>query len=214
MDYTVLSVAATIVVVGIIGTMKFFERKYGNNPEAWDNNKFLTFLGIAVIVIAIEYYFGSAIQFPAEELINQAAAVFGLATALLAGGRIVKRGVVPAVTGTAPVTGTWSAGFTATPVFTEGKSPCTVTFHLVSGAPAADHPGTVAFEIDWMDGTPVQRVPAVNGFAQVSHTFTYVQGGSQYTGHSFYPEFTTVSSDGSRQSFNVEGKMVEVEVQS
>lgn len=212
MDYTILSIAATIIVVGIIGTMKFFERKYGTNPEAWDNNKFVTFLGVAIVVIVIEYYFGGLIQFPAEELINQAAAIFGLTTATLAATRIVKNGAVPAVLGT-PTT-TWEPGFTATPSFSVGKSPFTQTFHLTSGGPASDHPGTIGYEIDWMDGLPKQYVPAVNGFAQVSHTYVYAQGGSQYTGKSFYPEFVLVSSDGSRKSFNTEGKMVEIEVQS
>jgi len=217
MEANIIQIALTIIIVAIIGAAKFYERKFGDNPQAWDLNKFLLLVGVAIAIMAVEYSYGNAIVYPGEEVIGPALTLFGTAYAFIVGGKIVKRVAIPAITGTAP--SSWKAGFTVTPAFSVGRSPYTQTFHLTSGAPAADHPGTVGFEIDWMDGTPKQvvqatTIPGQNAYAEVSHEFAYSQGDTQYTGHSFYPEFTIVSSDGSKESFNTDGKCCEIEVQA
>ncbi|MGB3988766.1 MAG: hypothetical protein WBK67_03705 [Minisyncoccales bacterium] len=209
-EANIIQIVLTIIAVAVIGGMKFYERKYGSNPEAWDIQKFGMLIVVALAVMAAEYLYGNTIAFPAEDIIIPAMALFGTAYTLITGGKLVNNVVTPKVTGVS----NWEAGFTATPSFSEGKSEFTQHFHMTSGSPAADHPGTVQIEIDWMDGTPKQIVDVKKNFAEVDHTFKYEQGESKYTGHSFYPEFTTISSDGTRKSFNTDGKFVEVEVQA
>jgi hypothetical protein len=72
--------------------------------------------------------------------------------------------------------------------------------------------------VDWMDGTPLEVFTPADGtgIVVVPHTFTYTQGTTQYTGHSFYPEISALTSDGATvlESINVDGKCCEVEVQS
>ena len=216
MDTNIIQIILTIIATAIIGGMKFYERKYGNNPESWDMQKFGLFMIVVFVVITIEYLYGNVISFPAEDIIVPATALFGMVYTLLTAGKLVNNTVVPKVAAAVgiPVASGWEAGFTVTPTFSKGVSAYTQHFHLTSGSPAADHPGTVEIEIDWMDATPKQLIKVVNNFAEVDHEFIYVQGESKYTGHSFYPEFTTISSDGTRKSFNVDGKCCEVEVQA
>jgi hypothetical protein len=63
---------------------------------------------------------------------------------------------------------------------------------------------TTILTIDWLDGV-VETIPlsttSSGKVASPSHTYTYVQGTSQYTGHSFYPKFT-VSNGVSSKTFN------------
>jgi len=217
MDTNIIQIILTMIAVGVIGGMKYYERQYGDNPEAWDIQKFGFLIVVAFVIMVVEYTYGNAIAFPAEDIIVPAMALFGSAYTMITAGKLVKKAVVPVVASAAgvpvPIT-KWDAGFTCTPTESKGISPFTQKFHMTSGSPAADHPGTVQIEIDWADSTPKQLVNVVNNFAEADHTFSYKQAGSQYTGHQFYPVFTTISSDGTRQEFNVDGKAVAVEVQS
>lgn len=209
-EANMIQIILTIIAVGVIGAMKFYEKQYGNNPEAWDLKKFGMLVVVAVVLMIVEYLYGNAIAFPAEDIIVPAMALFGTAYTILTAGKLANNVVTPKITGQS----NWKAGFTCTPAFSNGKSEYTQTFHITSGSPAADHPGTVQVEIDWTDGTPKQIVQVVNNFAEVTHSFRYEQGDSKYTGHEFYPVFTTISSDGTREQFNIDGKFVSVEVQS
>lgn len=216
-----IALLVTVVVLAIIGVMKFFERKYGTNPEAWDKNKFLMFIGVGIVVMLVEYYYSGVINefVPSEELLTLVTSAFTFGYVLITGGKLTKNYIAsggvatPVTTATPIVNPAWSIGFTATPVFSVIKSGQSVTFHLFVGHDAnlVDVPNVA---IDWMDGSPIQVVKMIDNFAQVTHTFNYSQGSSQYTGHSFYPEFTLMAADGSTAVFNVEGKMLEVEVQS
>lgn len=208
MEANIIQIALTLIAVAVIGTMKFYERKYGNNPEAWDMQKFVVFMLVAIAVMCVEYTYGNAIVFPAEDIIVPATALFGMVYTLFTAGKLVNNVVVPKVTGQSA----WKPGFTVTPTFSKGESPYAQHFHLQAGYPTSEHPGVIAFEIDWMDGSPIENIVATQGYAEITHEFIYVQGDSKYTGHSFYPAFTTITNEGVREEFNVDGKCCSVEV--
>ena len=108
--------------------------------------------------------------------------------------------------------------FKMTPSFPSGISPFAQLFKFYATQPQPDHPGVASVDVDWDDGTPVQNVPMKEGYAEVSHTFVYVQGTSPYYAKQFSPVFTAVGSDGSKKRYNLttDGftKFCMVEVQS
>ena len=95
-------------------------------------------------------------------------------------------------------TTTFDPGFTVTPTSLSVKSGTAITLNVVTGV------ATTTLTIDWLDGV-IETIPlAVTSAGKVaspSHTYTYVQGGTQYTGHSFYPKFT-VSNGTQSMVFN------------
>ena len=95
-------------------------------------------------------------------------------------------------------TTTFDPGFTVTPTSLSVKSGTAITLNVVTGI------ATTTLTIDWLDGV-IETIPlAVTSAGKVaspSHTYTYVQGGTQYTGHSFYPKFT-VSNGTQSKVFN------------
>ena len=112
---------------------------------------------------------------------------------------------------------TWVPGLTVTPTFQKGNSPLPISLTVKVGMESATGK-RCKVKVDWMDSTPIEIFTAdeTTGIAVISHTYTYSQGTTQYTGHSFYPEITALSSDGNTaiQSINVDGKCCEIEVQS
>ena len=95
-------------------------------------------------------------------------------------------------------TTTFDPGFTVTPTSLSVKSGTAITLNVVTGV------ATTTLTIDWQDGV-VETIPlsttSAGKVASPSHTYTYVQGGTQYTGHSFYPKFT-VSNGTQSMVFN------------
>ena len=95
-------------------------------------------------------------------------------------------------------TTTFDPGFTVTPTSLSVKSGTAITLTVVTGV------ATTTLTIDWQDGV-VETIPlsttSAGKVASPSHTYTYVQGGTQYTGHSFYPKFT-VSNGTQSNVFN------------
>lgn len=89
-------------------------------------------------------------------------------------------------------------GFTVTPTDKSIKSGTAITLNVVTGV------ATTILTIDWLDGV-VETIPlsttSAGKVASPTHTYTYVQGGSQYTGHTFYPKFT-VSNGTQSKVFN------------
>jgi hypothetical protein len=89
-------------------------------------------------------------------------------------------------------------GFTVTPTDLSIKSGTAITLSVVTGV------ATAILTIDWLDGV-VEAIPlsttSAGKVASPSHTYTYVQGSSQYTGHTFYPKFT-VSNGTASKTFN------------
>ena len=78
------------------------------------------------------------------------------------------------------------------------KSGTAITLNVVTGV------ATTTLTIDWLDGV-IETIPltvaSAGKVASPSHTYTYVQGGTQYTGHTFYPKFT-VSNGTQSKVFN------------
>ena len=95
-------------------------------------------------------------------------------------------------------TTTFDPGFTVTPTFLSVKSGTAITLNVVTGV------ATTTLTIDWLDGV-IETIPltvaSAGKVASPSHTYTYVQGGTQYTGNSFYPKFT-VSNGTQSMVFN------------
>ncbi len=95
-------------------------------------------------------------------------------------------------------TTTFDPGFTVTPTSLSVKSGTAITLNVVTGV------ATTTLTIDWLDGV-IETIPlsttSAGKVASPSHTYTYVQGGTQYTGHSFYPKFT-VSNGTQSKVFN------------
>jgi hypothetical protein len=95
MDASIVSILLTVIVTAIIGGMKYYERKYGTNPEAWDMQKFGMLIVVAVVVMLVEYGLGNAITFPGEDIIADGLALFGTAYALLTGGKLAVNVALP-----------------------------------------------------------------------------------------------------------------------
>jgi hypothetical protein len=78
-------------------------------------------------------------------------------------------------------------GFTVTPTSPELKSGESVTLNVITGV------ATTSLTIDWLDGN-IEAIPltqtSAGKVASPTHKYTYVQGASQYTGHTYYPKFT------------------------
>lgn len=95
-------------------------------------------------------------------------------------------------------TTTFDPGFTVTPISLSVKSGTAITLNVVTGV------ATTTLTIDWLDGV-IETIPltvaSAGKVASPSHTYTYVQGGTQYTGHTFYPKFT-VSNGTQSNVFN------------
>ena len=95
-------------------------------------------------------------------------------------------------------TTTFDPGFTVTPTSLSVKSGNPITLNVVTGV------ATTTLTIDWLDGV-IETIPltvaSAGKVASPSHTYTYVQGGTQYTGHAFYPKFT-VSNGTQSKVFN------------
>ena len=95
-------------------------------------------------------------------------------------------------------TTTFDPGFTVTPTSLSVKSGTAITLNVVTGV------ATTTLTIDWLDGV-IETIPltvaSAGKVASPSHTYTYVQGGTQYTGHTFYPKFT-VSNGTQSNVFN------------
>ena len=89
-------------------------------------------------------------------------------------------------------------GFTVTPTDLSIKSGASITLNVVTGV------ATTILTIDWLDGV-IESIPltvtSAGKVASPTHTYTYVQGGSQYTGHTFYPKFI-VSNGSQSKIFN------------
>lgn len=231
MDLTLQTLAPVFTLIGvfIIGAIKAYERVNApGSVETWDKTKFGLFVIVAIVIMGLEYVVTGNTEFPADELITSGIAMitpimalFGLTYTTIVAGKLVKNDVVVPVVASIKAgagvkalssAGGFAMGYTVTPTYTEGKSPLPVTFKIYATQVQPDHPGVTSVDIDWGDSSS-QNVPLKAGYAEVGHIFTFVKT-DKYTGHTFYPVFIFNGSDGSRNYFNVEGKGVEIWVQS
>jgi hypothetical protein len=224
-----IAIIFTFIGVLVIGYAKWYERKTSpGSTETWDDKKFGLFFVVAAGVMIFEYYATGTIAFPGEDtinsfiqLLNPIFAIFGTAYTVLIAGKLAKNNVVvPVVAGiqagaaaknAETIETNWLA-LSVTPTYKFGVSPFEVAFNLYGTQPTPDHAGINSVDIDWGDGQK-QLVPMVKGGAEVKHTFTFVKN-DKYTGHTFYPVFVANGNDGSSKTYNIEGKMVEIWVQS
>jgi len=231
---------ALIVLAGglIYETVMYLYRKWQNTGEKFSIQQYAQTFGY-VALLAVAAYVTTGVIPDVNSIISQlgnnlpdSSAIFTVISAIILGvghqslksssakttetatPAPVSTTTTTTIPGTNPVVSAWSPGFTVTPCFQKGDSPLPITLQVQGGMDAAGKRSTL--QIDWMDGAPAEDVAldAATGKAAVSHAYTYTQGASKYTGHSFYPEFTLIGSDGSKKSFNVDGKCCEIEVQS
>lgn len=225
-----------VAAFGIFAAVMFYYRNK-TAGEAFDLPKFLQTLGLGALA-ALVLYIASAAVPDVDTIISEIAVLAPggipslsaiLAALLVIWNGLSKKSVVtppiaPAAVATAPITTssaapvqTWVPGLTVTPTFQKGNSPLPISLTVKVGMESATGK-RCKVKVDWMDSTPIEIFTAdeTTGIAVISHTYTYSQGTTQYTGHSFYPEITALSSDGNTaiQSINVDGKCCEIEVQS
>lgn len=215
MDANIIQIILTIIAVGAIGGLKYYERLYGNKPESWDIQKFGLLIVVAFVIMVAEYAYGNAIAFPAEDIIVPAMGLFGAAYTMITAGKLTKNALTPktATTVATTVSG-WSPGFTVAPTFTKGISPCAVRLYANVGM---NRDSTICgLKVDWNDGAGFfEDVPVTaDGNAAMVHTYMYIQGTTKYTGHSYYPTFAVIQKDGTITYFNVGDKCCEIEVQA
>ena len=89
MDQMIIVIFA-ILVVALMAVIRYMQKKYGDNPQAWDVNKFLTLLTIAIAIIIIGYVANGVIQEPdLSQGVMSIFALVGGSFATLWGGQVV-----------------------------------------------------------------------------------------------------------------------------
>lgn len=95
LSLNIITVAFTLIGVAVIGVMKYYERLYGSDPEAWSREKLGQLVIAALIVMLIGYVSTGLVEFPSEstltmfaELVTLIMTVFGSAYALLTGSKL------------------------------------------------------------------------------------------------------------------------------
>lgn len=215
----------TFIGVLVIGAAKYYERKVSGSTEPWSDAKFGMFFVVAAGVMIVEYVYTGNMVFPADTIVeslmtflNPIFLIFGAAYSAIIAGKVAKETLIkPTIASLKPAapasSGIWTyGGYSVTPAYKEGKSPLTVDFNIYSTVVTSDHPGVTSVEVDWADGTNQTVIP-VNGVGKAQHTFTFAAT-PKYTGHTFFPIFVYVWSDGHRETFNLDGRGVEIWVQA
>jgi hypothetical protein len=205
------TIILTFIGVLVIGAAKYYERKYGNNPEAWDNQKFGIFVIVAGIIMVLEYSYTAAVSFPADEILDPLLqlmtpifTLFGATYSAIVGGKLVKSTIIaPATTIAAAIApeDIDAFGFKILPSFLEGKSPFLAVAQVTCSQTVS------GMTVDWKDGSAIQAftfTPDGEYYtASIGHQYTFT-GDGKYTGHTFYPEITLIGKNGKKQTFNTE----------
>ena len=223
-----------ILVGGLIYETTMWVYNKMTKGESFSAEKFALTYGYVALLAIVAYLGTGTIPAVADiisklgEAVPDPTTVFTAASALVIflyqqGKKILSPAIPTPPTETPPVvtpTGTtggsgWQPDFSVVPTFPRVVSGTPIIFTLDTGAGDQGIHACKMVIIDWMDGSPLENVPMIKGFAQVVHTYIYVAGTSEYDAHSFFPEFTTVDSfDGAKKSFNTDGRACMVEVVS
>jgi hypothetical protein len=202
---TIITVA--ILFAGIIYTTAMYIYRKATAGESFNLEKYaLTFGYVAIVAVAAYITTGVLPDF--DTLLTQILASFPDSGTVFAGISTIviylfHQGTKKTATATATVSASASSdkfdpGFTVTPTDLSIKSGVTITLNVVTGV------ATTILTIDWLDGV-IENIAlsttSAGKVASPSHTYTYVQGTSQYTGHTFYPKFT-VSNGTQSKTFN------------
>jgi hypothetical protein len=222
--YSALLYAGVVAV--IFGVMKYGQKKYGPNPEAWNPMDVLQLVIVAAIVTVWTYFGKGVIAEPDLDMLmgvlQPLFAILGTSVFALTGYKLTINykksaeaagAVTPATVEPATGDEITAFGFTVKPAFLEGKSPYVALAKITCSQTVA------AVTVDWKDGSPV--VPytlqpedeyMVIGIA---HQYTFVQDG-KYTGMTFYPEIQVIGKNGKTQVFNTAetGRCLSIYVQA
>jgi len=191
---TIVTVA--VLFAGIIYTTAMYIYRKATAGEAFNLEKYaLTFGYVAIVAVAAYITTGVLPDFDA--LLTQILASFPDSGTVLAGISTIiiyvfhqgtkKTATVTATSTVSTTSDKFDPGFTVTPTDKSIKSGTAITLNVVTGV------ATTILTIDWLDGI-IESIPltvtSAGKVASPTHTYTYAQGGSQYTGHTFYPKFT------------------------
>ena len=202
---TIVTVA--VLFAGIIYTTAMYIYRKATAGEAFNLEKYaLTFGYVAIVAVAAYITTGVLPDFDA--LLTQILASFPDSGTVLAGISTIiiyvfhqgtkKTATVTATSTVSTTSDKFDPGFTVTPTDKSIKSGTAITLNVVTGV------ATTILTIDWLDGI-IESIPltvtSAGKVASPTHTYTYAQGGSQYTGHTFYPKFT-ISNGAQSKIFN------------
>lgn len=202
---TIVTVA--VLFAGIIYTTVMYIYRKATAGEAFDLEKYaLTFGYVAIVAVAAYITTGVLPDFDA--FLTQILASFPDSGTVLAGISTIiiyvfhqgtkKTATVTASSTVSTTSDKFDPGFTVTPTDKSIKSGTAITLNVVTGV------ATTILTIDWLDGI-IESIPltvtSAGKVASPTHTYTYAQGGSQYTGHTFYPKFT-ISNGAQSKIFN------------
>jgi len=225
-----------VIAFGLFaGGMFVYRKMTAGEPFSWE--KFLPTMGIGALASVVLYLAAGALP-GLDQIFTQietmmpggAPSVTVIISALLVVLNTVMKGTTAVATTPTPPTSIpapvtvsaptvvpgassgWQPDFSVTPTNQRIQSGTIAVFNLDTGAGDQGVHRCKQVNIDWMDGSPIQEVPIAKGYAQVTHTYSYVAGTSHYDAHAFFPEFTVVDSfDGAKKSFNTDGRACTVE---
>lgn len=90
MEQITFAVVFSIIVTALYAVMKYAERYYGENPEKWDQTKFLQLVVVAFVIVIVGYLGQGVIAMPEPGLIGEAMALLGGAVFTLTGIKLGK----------------------------------------------------------------------------------------------------------------------------
>jgi hypothetical protein len=102
MEQITIAVVFSILVTALYAVMKYAERYYGENPEKWDQTKFLQLVIVAFVIVIVGYLGQGVISMPDPGLIGQAMALLGGAVFTLTGIKLGKNVLKTGTTTTPP----------------------------------------------------------------------------------------------------------------
>ena len=102
MEQITIAVVFSILVTALYAVMKYAERYYGENPEKWDQTKFLQLVIVAFVIVIVGYLGQGVIPMPDPGLIGQAMVLLGGAVFTLTGIKLGKNVLTTGTTTTPP----------------------------------------------------------------------------------------------------------------
>jgi len=102
MENITIAIVISIVITALYAVMKYAEKYYGTNPEAWDQTKFLQLVVVAVVLVVVGYFGQGIISQPDFSMIEQTMAMLGAAVFALTGIKLGKNAATTVTTTPTP----------------------------------------------------------------------------------------------------------------